>query len=241
MPDIFQFPERLARAPTVSTVCGELLAHAEPLGFGVYAIGALPPPDSMFPTDFFYTNWPQAWRDAYYERDFGRRDPTMRALACMARPFSIGDIRAGLCGFTPSPEELEVVDFAASIGVPHGYIVPVYRAQGYTGIACLVGSGPDPSPEIRARLQFLAEHTHDRLRSLSIAQAAHAMAAMLSPREIEVLTHARHGLGDAAIAEAAGISIRTVRFHFENARRKLGARSRSEAVAVAVARHLLAI
>ena len=163
----------------------------------------------------------------------------LRAIAALGRPFTTDDIRAGRAGFQPTAEEREVLDFAASIGLPQAFVAPIYRAQGYAGIACLVGSAADPSPNLRARLQFLAEHTHDRLRALSAATAAQGMGGALSPREIEILNLAQHGLHDAAIAEAAGISVRTVRFHFENARRKLAARSRSEAIAVAVARHLL--
>ena len=55
------------------------------------------------------------------------------------------------------------------------------------------------------------------------------------------LALARNGLTDAAIASEAGITIRTVRFHFDNIRRKLNARTRAGAVAEAVARHLLPV
>lgn len=239
MGDIFDYPERLARSTNAAQACAELVATMEPLGFTTYAIGALPHPDALFPTEFFHQNWPESWQRAYFERNFGERDPTMRAIACTGRPFTIQDIRQAKAGFHPTPEELEVMDFAAGIGLPHGYITPIYRAQGYSGIACLIGTGPDPDTNTRAKLQFIAEQTHDRLRYLSAVAAAGGSTVTLSPREIEVLNLAQHGLGDAAIAEAAGISIRTVRFHFENARRKLSARSRTEAIAVAVARHLL--
>ncbi|MBN8293494.1 LuxR family transcriptional regulator [Rhodobacter sp. NTK016B] len=238
MSDLFQFPEKLANAPNVTAACAELVTHMEPFGFSVYAIGAVPHPSAPYPADFLVTNWPQRWQKAYFERQFGERDPTLRAISSLGRAFTIGDLRAGRVGFQLSPDEREVIDFAAELGLPHGLIVPIYRAQGYTGIACLVGTGPDPDPETRTRLQFLAEHTHDRLRELS-ASGRIAPEIRLSNREIEILTYARQGLTDAKIAEAAEISIRTVRFHFENARRKLAARSRAEAIAIAVARHLL--
>ncbi|WP_370206400.1 helix-turn-helix transcriptional regulator [Pararhodobacter marinus] len=238
MPDLFQFPERLARAPSVAAACVELVSHMEPLGFTVYAIGALPHPDAPYPADFLVTNWPQTWQRTYFDRQFGERDPTLRAIAGAGRPFTITDLRMGRMGFQPSPEELEVLDFAAGLGLPHALIVPIYRAQGYKGIACLVGAGPDPDPETRARLHFMAEHAHDRLRELSAA-ARIDPEIRLSKRETEILILARQGLTDAGIAEATDISIRTVRFHFGNARKKLAARSRAEAIAIAVGRHLL--
>jgi DNA-binding CsgD family transcriptional regulator len=61
----------------------------------------------------------------------------------------------------------------------------------------------------------------------------------LSTREVEVLRAARDGHRDAAIAETLGLSVRTVRFHFENARRKLGSSTRAEALARAMNLHLI--
>lgn len=241
MPDIFDFPQMLAGARTPAEVCAALLARVEPFGFTVYAIGALPHPDAPYPTRFMVNNWPHAWLTAFYDREFGMRDPTLRALATTGRPFTIAELRAGLLGFAPEPRELEVLDFAAGLGLPEGLVVPVFRAHGHTGIACLTGVGPDPAPAVRARLQFLLEHAYDRLRELSATQPEPGAPPLLTRREVEVLSLARRGLTDAGIAEAAGISVRTVRFHFDNARRTLAARSRSEAIAIAVGRHLLPV
>lgn len=241
MPDIFEFPEALGRAQTVAAVCAELMARVEPCGFTIYALGALPHPDVPYPSDFMITNWPPAWIAAYFDRQFGERDPTLRALATTGHAFTIAELRAGRLGFRPDARELEVLDFAGSLGFPEGIVVPVFRAHGHTGIACLTGPGPDPAPPIRARLQFLLEHTYDRLRALGPSQPQPRSGPVLSRREVEVLSLARRGLTDAAIAEAADISVRTVRFHFENARRKLAAHSRSEAVAIAVGRYLLPV
>lgn len=241
MPDVFDFPEALGRAQTAGAVCAELMARVEPDGFSIYAIGALPHPDVPYPTEFMINNWPLAWTTAYFDRQFGERDPTLRALATIGRAFTIADLRAGRLGFRPSAPELEVLDFAESLGLPEGFVVPVFRAHGYTGIACLIGAGPDPAPAVRARLQFLLEHAHDRLRALGASQPLPRPGPVLSRREVEVLSLARRGLTDAAIAEAADISVRTVRFHFENARRKLAAHSRAEAVAIAVGRYLLPV
>ena len=239
MSDIFQFPARIAAQPTIAGVCAEMLALTEPLGYPVYAIGAIPHPQEPYPSDFMVTNWPDSWRSAYFDRQFGRRDPTLRALALTGLPFTLTELRQGQLGFTPSPEEREVLDFAAGIGLPSAFIVPVFRAGGYAGVCCLVGTADDPDPAPRARLRFIAEHSHDRLRALSAANGTEGAPPVLTPREVQILALARQGLSDAGIAQAAAISVRTVRFHFDNARRKLAARSRGEAIAIAVARHLL--
>jgi DNA-binding CsgD family transcriptional regulator len=57
--------------------------------------------------------------------------------------------------------------------------------------------------------------------------------ALLTPRELEVLTALAEGLTNKAIARRLNISLHTVKFHVESLFRKLGARTRTEAVAKA--------
>jgi DNA-binding CsgD family transcriptional regulator len=57
--------------------------------------------------------------------------------------------------------------------------------------------------------------------------------ALLTPREHEVLTALAEGLTNKAIARRLSISLHTVKFHVESLFRKLGARTRTEAVAKA--------
>lgn len=64
-------------------------------------------------------------------------------------------------------------------------------------------------------------------------------AAGLTPREIEVLTLAAEGIANSTIATRLFITERTVRFHLNNAYRKLGAGNRTEASAIARRRGLL--
>src|SRR6476620_11613256 len=57
--------------------------------------------------------------------------------------------------------------------------------------------------------------------------------ALLTPRELEVLAALAQGLTNKAIARRLNISLHTVKFHVESLFRKLGARTRTEAVAKA--------
>jgi DNA-binding CsgD family transcriptional regulator len=58
-------------------------------------------------------------------------------------------------------------------------------------------------------------------------------AELLSDREREVVRLVQRGLTNAEIAEALGISLATVKTHLTRSFRKLGARSRAEAIAIA--------
>jgi len=61
----------------------------------------------------------------------------------------------------------------------------------------------------------------------------------LTPREVEVLTALADGLGNKAAARRLGISPHTVKFHIEALFRKLGARTRAEAVAKGLRRQIV--
>jgi DNA-binding NarL/FixJ family response regulator len=61
--------------------------------------------------------------------------------------------------------------------------------------------------------------------------ADRAAGVLLTPRELDVLAAISAGLSNKAIARQLGISLHTVKFHIESLFRKLGARTRAEAVA----------
>jgi DNA-binding CsgD family transcriptional regulator len=54
--------------------------------------------------------------------------------------------------------------------------------------------------------------------------------ALLTPRELDVLAALAEGMTNKAIARRLNISLHTVKFHVESLFRKLGARTRTEAV-----------
>jgi len=64
---------------------------------------------------------------------------------------------------------------------------------------------------------------------------------ILTPREIQVLAALRDGLSNKAAARRLGISPHTVKFHIESLFKKLGAASRSEAVAKGLKRQIVEI
>ena len=56
------------------------------------------------------------------------------------------------------------------------------------------------------------------------------LGTLLTPREIEVLSAIAEGLSNKSIARRLDISLHTVKFHVESLFRKLGVRTRTEAV-----------
>lgn len=66
-------------------------------------------------------------------------------------------------------------------------------------------------------------------------------SALLTPREVEVLARVSAGNSNKVIARELGISLHTVKFHIESLFRKLGVRTRAEAVARALERRTIDI
>ncbi len=87
---------------------------------------------------------------------------------------------------------------------------------------------------------------YDVLAALITARLARVARSALWPkrvglreREVETLTWAARGKTFGEIGEILGLSKRTVEFHLENARRKLGVATRTQALIKAAAGHLI--
>jgi len=99
-------------------------------------------------------------------------------------------------------------------------------------------------PERQADLQLLAALVSAYYRpddDDSISSERYRLHPLLSPREREVLKWLAQGLQSAAIADRMGIEAVTVAKHMHNARLKLGARTREQALAFAVRDRLIVI
>ncbi len=66
-----------------------------------------------------------------------------------------------------------------------------------------------------------------------------ASYVQLTAREKEVLTLMAHGKGNQELSEELTLSVSTVKFHVSNILAKLNAKSRSEAISIALTNHLV--
>jgi len=234
-PDLFCFPLEIGALANSRAVGESLVRALRPFEMTTFAIGAYPRPDA--PHGFFVSNLPAALTEAGGPDDAAPLDQVLRTLHHASGPVSLGDIRSGRAGFILTGGEQAAL---AAMGPPraNGLVMSIFGPNGYRGFGFVSGPGPDPDGRARSVLQYLLQHAHDRLRALHVGRRD-TPALRLSLREREILNAARHGLNDEEIAQATAITVRTVRFHFENARRKLTARNRTEAIATAVQLQLL--
>jgi LuxR family quorum-sensing system transcriptional regulator CciR len=130
-------------------------------------------------------------------------------------------------------------------GVYGGITVPIHLPRGRTGSVSWYSR--DASVDIPAALERhvdvlrLAGHRFmDLVYAVRAEQEPRQDASLhLSDRELECLTWAALGRTDVEIGSIIHRSPTTARFHIDNAVRKLGARNRTQAVAIAAQRGLI--
>jgi len=96
--------------------------------------------------------------------------------------------------------------------------------------------------QIDAALRAVAAGLHVRAASepnhRGFEELSEQTHALLTPRELDVLAAIGAGHSNKVIARELGISLHTVKFHIESLLRKLGARTRAEAVAKGLERRV---
>ena len=174
----------------------------------------------------FYTDAPAVLTEIDRTYTYTSAPFVKRALAS-PEPFLISDLRRDPQHEGPWRELMADV-----VKRGDGLVVPVYDGDEPLAGFMFGGEKPDASPFARAMLQVVAHAAFARYRALMTNPAAARNA--LSVREIQCLRAAATGKTDAETAEELNISPRTVRFHIDGAKTKLGVGSRVQAVAKAL-------
>ena len=168
-------------------------------------------------------DWDQYMADQGYNavnpakrwRDSGRDAFTWREVRQWAR--GVGE---------PNAKADELWEDAASNGMRDGLTVTSPGPSGEVLITRMMTEAPTIRSGDRHVLESLAIVFATLRLRLHEQAGDRPLNGVLTLREAECLRWASRGLTDHAIAERLGVSAKTVNFHVENARRKLGAPNR---------------
>ncbi len=200
-------------------------------GFDAFAFGFVPGPGAS--QTFLLLDWPRAWLELYAAQGFAARDAVVAEAARTARPFTWSDLR----GRDPEVSR-DIFEAAEAFGWRDGFTVPVHGPGEERGVVSLAAPSLDLSPASREGLAAISLIAFERAREFGGFRPRGPDA--LTARERETLALVAAGFPDAEIGERLGISTATAHFHVEQAKRRLGARTRAHAVALALGRGLLA-
>jgi len=198
-------------------------------GMSASAGGMVTGPIAHSDQPFFFTNWPDFWLQLYAERGYLQKDPIPRWAIVSGAPTAWSDLLPSLPHNDPGHDVFAV---AAQYGYREGLVVPV---RSFTGALGLVSAGGDRGRLAPAEVLDLHQVFTAAILRAETLTLPHRVptASPLTLRERECTSLLVQGFGDQQIAATLGISAETVRFHLDNARRKLGARSRAQLAAIA--------
>lgn len=212
---------------------GEACRHAaEALGFDYFLYGLRIAVTLSRPCQFVLSGYPKEWRAHYDEHGMMMVDPVLARAATSVTPFGWDELER------TAPAVQRLFSDAASFGLCHGLTIPLHGVNGEIGIMNLARKAALPTGAKRARLfqrgQWFTSIVQERMRQL-ILESETDPAPALTARERDCLRLAAQGMTTLTIASRLKIAESTVAFHLGAAERKLGVRTRSHAIARAIA------
>ena len=178
------------------------------------------------------STYPRAWTAHYLKSHYERFDPVIRQALQGTEPFEWGNnIDSG--GLSDTQRQL--FEEAATFGIRYGFTIPIHDGRG--PVAAVTFASNEQGLMFRRSveghrhvLQLMAMYFHAnasrKLRSDRIIDGV-----PLSPRQYECLEWSAAGKSGWEIGRFLGISRRTVAFHLDNAKTKLGVFSLHQAIA----------
>lgn len=198
-------------------------------------------PDRVRPLDLVYRNFPRDWERRWSR--FRYCDPIYLAGLNTTLPVDMVEYRGSGSPFGIQREAWRYLD---DVGMSQSILVPVHLP---TGRFCSVAlySSPDQPAALwrsvfehnRARLMLIGHCFVEAVSTRFTSPTSHSSRARLTRRERECLSLIASGKTTMETAGILGCSYSTVRFHLDNATRKLGTRNRANTIALAYARGVL--
>lgn len=187
-----------------------------------------------------HSTMPSWWLDQYQDEQLATHDPFLRHCCRSYRPTATGEAFLDRYDFLGA-DERRFIAKGGDAGLRAGLAVPM-RVAGTGQVGGFNVGGSCSKRELNSLLREFGQairigllHTHqaiDRMR---------APAPRLSSRELQCLALLASGLQNKQIASQLAIAGSTVELHLRNARRKLDAQTREQAVARAIWLGLIAL
>lgn len=226
------------KAGTIAELNDVMGASMEELGFDVFVgINVFDAGGVMnYAVTFGRTH--EAWERRYVEQGYFRRDPLWREAVASSEPLFWSDVtgRGRL-----EPDEAVMFAEAAEHGLTDGFITPIKGLDGSLWAVLLAGSDAEAAdPDTRAAAHLLSLYYGSLAQRIRRAEQQRlAEPVQLSPRQVECLKWVRQGKSSNDIGDLLGLSGRTVDHYLADACRRLGVRTRHQAVIDAALRGVL--
>ncbi len=212
--------------PSAAAIGRAFFRALEPFGCKAINARAYRSPSDLQTHGHIYTRIaPERCTHVYADRRFDAHNPLPRLLRRHVGPIHWSAIKPR------DPGERWIVETLRDLGFPDGLAIPCHGPDNYFGITSLAFERlHQVSPEDRHAIELAALTLHQRM--LTLANQARPKLPPLTTREQDVLAYVAEGRSNNQIADKLGLSAATIASHVANLRHKLGARTRSQAVAL---------
>lgn len=183
-------------------------------------------------------NYPDDWMKHYVAKGYVEADPVPQFCFVTNRPFTWRHVTQMPC---LNETQLKVMNEAEEAKLLSGIAVPIHGIQGeLSGVGLASSSGGiDVDTNLLHLIRTIVLQFHLAYTEKEATENCKFTTNPLTKRETEILSWAAEGKSDMDISEILGISYPTVRFHLNNAYKKLGANERVFAVTKAIRHGLI--
>lgn len=182
------------------------------------------------------TTYPSSWVERYCANRYDRIDPVIARSVATTLPFawSVDRFDAGLTN-----RQKGLLEEASEFNIRRGVTIPIHDRQGKVATLTLAACNSRPAFEAqvekyRHQLHLIAIYLYAQLRDVTPSPTS-PLRPYLTQRERVCLQWAARGKSALDTAEIINVSRRTVVFHTQNAKRKLGVATVQQAVAKGLA------
>ncbi len=183
-----------------------------------------------------------AWRKHYVDHGFADRDDLLKSGLTSAAPTTWTKFRSSR-RLTQKREA--VYDDARVFGLTDGFYLPLHQPDGsMLGVSMMAADRLETDPRTLAALHMLAVYYSLAAERLGLTPALEGKAATrldLTPRQLECLKWVCAGKSAWEIGEILNLSEHTVNEYLEDARRRLGVRTTTQAAVTAALRGLIVV
>ncbi|MCF6100220.1 helix-turn-helix transcriptional regulator [Mesorhizobium muleiense] len=232
-----EFIDQLQHADTAAAVCEKLLGITSEFGLTALMAGTVPQPGTprgQQKDHVLLCEWPGEWLERYVARNYVDHDPVVSHMKQLQAPFQWREASQSI---RIDKSSGEVMGDAGEFKLRDGLAFPLITLDGQIVMVSLGGEAVELSGADFGLVSLVATYAIGR------AMQIHTMAAKtvdhhveLTPRERECMQWAAVGKSEWEISQILGISEHTSEKHLLNAKSKLGAVNRVQAVAEAIRR-----
>ena len=227
----FDTIEALSRLPFLGQVASTFQGAMAKFGLTSMGINDLPPPGEGADPVILVERTPAGFREGYIEERFYIVDHIGAHARTAYEPFRYSEAPYS---WKLASDHERFMQALTTFGMGKGLIVPIGRPANLPACVWLAGENPNLGDDVRWVIQLIALFAASKANALFRPPPARPGTSNLTAREREVLRWVAQGKSAWEIGEILNITKRTVDHHTQQAARKLGAVTRTQAVVKAI-------